>query len=102
MISLNTTFHVDEDIHLRFLEYMIQTYIANAKNDDQILNIRFFKVHSNRIEEGHSYSVQLSFNTLDELENWDQTKGRKLNEDLLKSFDDKIAGFSTLLEEIKF
>lgn len=101
MISLNTTFHVDEDIHLSFLEYMKQTYIDKAKDDKQLLKIRFFKVHSNRIEEGHSYSVQFSFNTLEELEKWDQTKGRILNEDLLKSFEDKIAGFSTLLEEIE-
>ncbi len=101
MISLNTTFHVDEDIHLSFLEYMKQTYIDKAKNDNQLLNIRFFRVHSNQIEEGHSYAVQLSFNTLDELENWDQTKGRILNEELLKKFVEKIAGFSTLLEEIE-
>ena len=101
MISLNTTFHVDEDIHLSFLEYMKQTYLFKAKNDEQLLNIRFLKVHSNRIEEGHSYSVLLSFNTLDELENWDKTQGKILNEDLLKNFVDKIAGFSTLLEEIE-
>ena len=102
MITLNTTFHVDEAINPSFLAYMRETYIAKAKNDKDLSNAKLYKIHSHRVEEGYSYSVQLTFNTLDELENWDKTKGRELNEDLLKNFEDKIAGFSTLLEEIEF
>ncbi len=101
MITLNTTFHVDEEIQLDFLGYMKEAYFVNAKRDDKLRHAKLFKIHSHRIEEGHSYSVQLSFNTLDELEKWDKNKGRALNEDLLKRFDDKITGFSSLLEEIE-
>lgn len=101
MITLNTTFHVEEEIHLAFIVYMKQTYISEAKLDDKLCNAGLFKIHSHRIEDGHSYSVQFSFKTLDELEEWDKTKGQELNEALLKNFDNKITGFSTLLEEIE-
>ncbi len=101
MITLNTTFHVDDDIHLSFIEYMKETYITNALRDKQLSNPKLCKVHSHQIEEGHSYSVQFSFNTLEELEKWDKMEGRKLNEELVKTFESKVAGFSSLLEEIE-
>lgn len=101
MITLNTTFHVEEEINLAFIAYMKETYLPKAKNDDKLCNMRLCKIHSHHIEKGYSYSIQFTFNTLDELESWDRTKGKELNEALLKNFDDKITGFSTLLEEIE-
>lgn len=100
MVTLNTTFHVEEDVHLSFLAYLKKTYISEAIADKQMSRARLCKVHSHTVEEGHTYSVQFSFNYLDELEKWDKTIGKKLNEKLLEQFDNKIAGFSTLLEEI--
>ncbi|MDD2474716.1 MAG: DUF4286 family protein [Dysgonamonadaceae bacterium] len=101
MISLNTTFHVEDEIHLDFLAYIKQTYIYNALLDEYVRSARLCKIHSHRKEEGHSYSVQFRFNNLDELEIWDKVEGKKHNEKLLLEFNNKIAGFSTLLEEIK-
>ena len=45
--------------------------------------------------------MQFTFNSLDDLDNWDKNKGLELNEALIKKFEDKVAGFSTLLEEIE-
>lgn len=101
MVTINTTFHVEDKINLVFIDYMKSTYIAEAITDKLLTNARMCKVHSQEIPEGHSYSVQFSFDNLDDLENWDKTKGKKLNEELVKKFQDKIAGFSTLLEEIE-
>ena len=101
MITLNTTFHVDDVIHLEFLTYMREVYIAAAIADEQVRNVRLCKVHSHKVEGGHSYSLQFTFNNIDDLENWDQNKGKELNEKLVLEFNSKIAGFSTLLEEIE-
>ena len=54
-----------------------------------------------KVEGGISYSVQFAFDNLDDLDNWDKNKGLKLNKDLVDKFQDKVAGFSTLLEEIE-
>lgn len=101
MIILNTTFHVDDDIHINFLSYMKNTYINKALKDQLVLNARLCKIHSHKVEEGHSYSVQFNFQSLEDLEEWDKTNGRHHNTLLLDHFKNKVAGFSTLLEEIE-
>lgn len=102
MVTINTTFHVEDIINLDFINYMKSTYIAEAVTDKLLTNARMCKVHSQELPEGgQSYSVQFSFNSLEDLENWDKSQGKKLNEELVLHFKDKIVGFSTLLEEIE-
>ena len=101
MVTINTTFHVEDKVNLDFVAYMKNTYIAEAKTDKLMTDVRMYKIHSQEIPEGHSYSVQFIFNNLNDLESWDKIKGKKLNEELVEHFQDKIVGFSTLLEEIE-
>ena len=101
MVTINTTFHVDEEIKHDFIDYMKSTYIAEAVTDNKLVNAKLSRIHAQHVEGGISYSVQFAFNCLDDLDNWDKSKGLKLNEELIKKFQDKVAGFSTLLEEIE-
>lgn len=101
MVTINTTFHVDEDIQHDFIDYMKNRYIAEAVTDKKLAKVRLCKIHAQRVERGISYSVQFTFNSLDDLDNWDKKKGIKLNKELVKKFEDKVAGFSTLLEEME-
>lgn len=101
MVTINTTFHVEDEVNLDFINYMKNIYIAEAKKSKALLSARLSKVHSQEERQGHSYSVQFSFQTLSNLEEWDKNIGKKLNEKLVVQFVDKIAGFSTLLEEIE-
>lgn len=101
MVTINTTFHVEDKIEVDFIEYMKNTYIAEAMTDKQLTNARLCKIHAKESEGGQSYSMQFTFNNLDDLDNWDKNKGQKLNEALVVLFKDKIVGFSTLLEEIE-
>ena len=101
MVTINTTFHVEDKTNLVFIAYMKSTYIAEALTDKLLTNARMCKIHSQELPDGQSYSVQFSFDSLDDLDNWDKIKGVKLNEELVKHFQDKIVGFSTLLEEIE-
>ncbi len=101
MVTINTTFHIEDKIELDFIAYMKCTYIAEAMTDKLLTNARLCKIHSQEIEGGQSFSVQFTFNNLDDLELWDKSKGKQLNEELVILFEDKIVGFSTLLEEIE-
>ncbi len=102
MVTINTTFHVEDEINHDFTTYIKNTYIAEAMTDKLLTNARLCRIHSQELPEGgQSYSVQFSFCNLEDLENWDKTIGKKLNEKLILHFKDKIAGFSTLLEEIE-
>lgn len=101
MVTINTTFHVDEEIKHDFIDYMRSIYIAEAITDKKLINARLLRIHAQKVEEGISYSVQFAFDNLDDLDNWDKNKGLKLNKGLVERFQDKVAGFSTLLEEIE-
>lgn len=100
MVTINTTFHVDEEIKHDFIDYMRSTYIAEAITDKQLISARLFRIHAQKDEGGISYSVQFAFDNLDDLDKWDKKKGLNLNKGLINKFGDKVAGFSTLLEEI--
>lgn len=101
MVIINTTFHVDEEIMHDFIDYMKHIYIAGAATDENLIHAKLCRIHAQKVEEGISYSVQFTFNNLDDLDNWDKSRGLKLNEALIKRFQHKVAGFSTLLEEIQ-
>lgn len=101
MVTINTTFHVDEEIKQDFMDYMRSKYIAGAVIDKKLISARLFRIHAQKVEGGISYSVQFAFDNLNDLDNWDKNKGLKLNKDLVDKFQDKVAGFSTLLEEIE-
>lgn len=101
MVTINTTFLVDEEMKQDFIEYMRSTYIAEALTDKKLTNARLYRIHAQKVEGGVSYSVQFAFESLDDLDNWDKNRGINLNKALIKKFEDKVAGFSTLLEEIQ-
>ena len=73
MIVYNTTFHIEKDI----LDVM------QAEEG-----------------EGISFSVQFHVKNVDTLNFWLQNEGNNLHRALVARFGHKIAGFSTLLEEI--
>jgi hypothetical protein len=49
-----------------------------------------------------NFSVQFHVKNVDTLNYWIETEGRLLHQDLVNRFGRKIAGFSTLLEEIEW
>jgi len=51
-------------------------------------------------DEGVSFSVQFHVKNVDTLNFWLQSEGNRLHQALTARFGYKIAGFSTLLEEI--
>ena len=84
-----------------FIDYMKHIYIAGAATDENLIHAKLCRIHAQKVEGGISYSVQFSFDNLDDLDNWDKNIGLKLNKGLVEKFQDKVAGFSTLLEEIE-
>ena len=51
--------------------------------------------------EGESFSVQFHTRDIDSLNEWVRKEGGALQQDLIGRYKEKIAGFSTLLEDIE-
>ncbi|MBC8600392.1 DUF4286 family protein [Parabacteroides acidifaciens] len=100
MIVYNTTFHIEKDIQEEGLDYLKKQYMPKAIASGFLQHPCLRRVMHTEAEEGVSFSVQFHVKNVDTLNFWLQNEGGRLHKELVARFGHKIAGFSTLLEEI--
>lgn len=100
MIVYNTTFHIENGTQDEALEYLKKSYISKAIASGFLLQPCLRRVMQAESEEGVSFCVQFHVKNMDTLNYWLQNEGAALHKDLVNRFGHKIAGFSTLLEDI--
>ena len=100
MLIYNTTYHVEEGQEKFFLAWMQEFYLHDVEKQGTLYATRIARILSH-IEEGSiCYSVQFEVENSAKLHHWHQEQGVKLNEELLRIFNDKVIGFPTLMEVI--
>lgn len=99
MIVCNTTYHVDCDISGEFLDWMREYYVPQAVASDMVREPRLMRLMGHN-EGGACFALQLQASTLGELQRWNQVVGKGLHEQLTERFGDKVAGFTTFMENI--
>lgn len=102
MIVFNTTFHVEEDIHEEFLEYMLQTFIPLSVKSGLLAAPRLACVMGKDDESGFSYAMEFTATDADALEKWNREESAAVYTPLLNTFREKIAGFSTVMQTIDY
>lgn len=101
MIVYNTTFHIENDILDESLAYLKRHYIPKALEGGLLTNPKLRRVMSEEEEDkGINFSVQFDVKDLDTLSGWLQNEGSRLQQGVVARFGHRIAGFSTLLEEL--
>lgn len=100
MIIYNTTYHAHKDIATQFVVWLKTYYIPKATACNRISGARLTKVLNAEESDGVNYSLQFNATDLDTLRQWYEEVGDELVVMMSKSFGQKVAGFSTLLEEI--
>lgn len=101
MIVYNTTFHIEKDILAESLEYLKRQYIPKAVESGFLQKPCLRRVMQTEAdEEGECFSVQFHVKNVETLDYWMRQEGGRLHRDLTNRFGHKIAGFSTLLEEL--
>ena len=100
MLIYNTTYHVEEGQEKFFLALWQEFYLPEVEKHGTLYAPRIARILSH-IEEGSiCYSVQFEVENSAKLHHWHQEQGVKLNEELLRIFNDKVIGFPTLMEVI--
>lgn len=100
MIVYNITFHIDNKVHDEALDYLKKEYIPQVATGGFLHTPCLRKIMHAAEDEGFSYAVQFHVKNMDSLNYWLMNDGRSIHESLTKRFGDKIAGFTTVLEEI--
>ena len=100
MIVYNTTFHIHKEILAECLAFLKSHYIPQAAASGLLRDPYLRRILNSENEEGESYSVQFHTQDTASLNQWLQQDGRALQQELIDRYQEKIVGFSTLLEEI--
>ncbi|MDH6306097.1 hypothetical protein M2459_002759 [Parabacteroides sp. PF5-5] len=100
MIVYNTTFHIDSAILEESVAYLKNIYIPEAVASGFLQQPCLRRIMHTPEGEGESYSVQFHVKNMDTLEYWLEKEGHGMHQKLTSRFGNKIAGFTTLLEEL--
>jgi len=101
MIVYNVTVNVTDQIHDRWLEWMLNDHIPKVLETSMFRSYRIFKILSRQPEEtGSTYSIQYYAEQLSDYEYYRDEFAPKLQQDAAEKFGGQFTAFRTLLEEI--
>ena len=100
MIVYNTTFHIHKEILAECLAFLKSHYILQAAASGLLRDPYLRRILHSPHEEGASHPAHLHTQDTASLNQWLQQDGRALQQELIDRYQEKIVGFSTLLEEI--
>ena len=101
MLIYNTTYQVEEGQEDNFLIWIKEFYLPEVEKAGALHTPRIVRVLSHREEGSTCYSLQFEVENCGILHRWHLEQGTKLNEELVKIFQDKVVGFPTLMEVIE-
>ena len=100
MIIYNTTYHIDAADAKHFVVFMHEVYVPAATASGELTKPRLVRVLTHQDDASECFSMQFETESTSILHKWYKEVGTKLNDELLKTFKDKVAGFPTLMEEV--
>ncbi len=99
MIICNTTYHVDCTVSGEFIDWMNECYLPQATSNGLVSHPRLMRLMGHN-EGGACFAVQLEATSLKNLQQWNQQVGKTLHQAIINRFGNKVAGFTTFMEEI--
>ncbi|MEZ4853023.1 DUF4286 family protein [Flavobacterium sp.] len=98
MIIYNVTLTIDNSIHDKWLDWMKKKHINDVLATGQFISARLVKVLVDEEMGGTTYSVQYLAASKEHLENYYANYAKKLRDEGLALFADKMLAFRTELE----
>jgi hypothetical protein len=101
MIIYNVTVNIEDDVHTDWISWMKQTHIPEVMKTGYFLENKIAKVLSTQEgETGHTYAIQYTCHSMNDLEEYQEKHAPKLQEDHTKRYSGKFVAFRTLLEVV--
>ena len=102
MILYNITLNMDSDVAEACLDYLKHSYLPQATQSGVMHSPRIHKIlpHDDASARSDSYAIHFNVEKVDTLNYWIEHEGQGISKQLVEHFGDKVAGFTTVLEEI--
>lgn len=101
MLVYNTTYQIDLADARNLVIWLHECYMPQVLQNGKLKNPRLMRILSHKEQETECFSLQWEVEDSALLHKWHVEQGMKLNEELLKTFKDKVVGFPTLMEVIE-
>lgn len=100
MLIYNTTYTMPEADARSFVIWAHQCLMPQATESGLLANPKLLRILSHHDQETECMSVQFEVEDTATLHRWYTATGAKLAEELMHTFDERIVGFSTIMEVI--
>ena len=101
MIIYNVTVNIEDDVHADWITWMKETHIPDVMKTGYFLKNKIAKVLTTQEgETGHTYAIQYTCNSMNDLDEYQEKCAPKLQEGHTKRYAGKFVAFRTLLEVI--
>ncbi len=101
MLIYNTTYQVDINDARNFVIWLHEVYIPQVIADGRLANPRLTRILSHKEQESECFSLQWEVDDSATLHRWHVAQGTGLNDEMMRTFKDKVVGFPTLMEVIE-
>lgn len=100
MLVYNTTYTMAEGDARNFVIWIKESYLPRVEKDGVMKNGRLLRILNHHDQETECFGLQLEVEDSATLHQWYVRQGKALNDELVKMFKERIAGFSTMMELI--
>lgn len=101
MLLYNTTYHVPVDEARNFVIWIHQCFLPQVSAFGFLTHGRLSRILSHREDGSECFSLQFDVESSARLHHWYNKQGTALNEEMKRVFNDRVLGFSTLMEIIE-
>ena len=100
MILYNTTYQMPEADARNFVIWVHEVMLPRVSEFGYMLNGRLSRILSHKEEDTECFALQFEVESTARLHYWFVKQGKALGEELLQTFDNRIIGFSTMMEVV--
>lgn len=100
MILYNTSYQMPENDARNFVIWVHEVMLPQVKEFGHMKNGRLSRILSHKEEGTECFALQFEVESTARLHYWFVKQGKQLGEELLKTFDNRVLGFSTMMEVI--
>lgn len=101
MIVYNTTYTVPVGDARNFVIWVHQSMLPKVADNGLLARPRLLHVLSHKDPDTECFSLQFEVEQTSILHKWYTQQGHALMEEMLKTFDNRVVGFSTMMEVIE-
>lgn len=96
----NVTVHVEPNIEMEWLDYMVNEHIPDVMNTGCFTHARISKLESDQDQGGISYSIQYTADSKEQLQKYHANYALKLQSDHAHKFGQKCLAFRTEMQVV--